>query len=159
MNTNKIVSAGFVCATIAVIGVTFGEPSFAAAAAAPPAPAGAESRYQQDRANCLAGNSIEDQKTCLKEAGARLQAARQHDLTSPSSAQLVANARKRCEPLSGDDRKACLARADGLGSTTGSVAGGGELHEYHEIVPGTPAELPPTAAGPAPTKPPVPQGQ
>lgn len=157
MSNQKIVSAAVVCATIAVIGITFGAPSFAAAAS-PPA-ADAEAHYRQDRADCLAGRTTEDQKTCLKEAGARLQAARAHDLSSPSPAQLAANARKRCEPLSGDDRKACLARADGLGTTSGSVAGGGELHEYHEIVPGVPDNLPPTAAGPAPTRPPVPQGQ
>jgi len=151
MNTDKIISAGVVAATIAVIGATFGEPGFAAT----PAPAGPEARYQQDRADCLAGKSTEDRNTCLKEAGARLQAARQHDLATPSPAQAAANARRRCEPLQGDDRKACLARADGLGTTTGSVAGGGELHEYREIVPGVRADVPPTAAGPAP----VPQGQ
>ena len=149
MVTDKIFSAGVICATLVVIGATFGEPTFAGTTAA--APSGADARYQQDRADCLAGKTTEDQKTCLKEAGARLQAAREHDLSSPSQAQLIANARKRCEPLSGDDRKACLARADGLGTTSGSVAAGGELHEYREVVPGTPADTqPPTAAGSAP---------
>jgi hypothetical protein len=158
MNTEHIRSASIVVATIALIGAAFSEPGFAATAATA-APAGAEARYQQDRADCLAGRTTEDRKTCLKEAGARLQAARRNDLATPSPAQIAANARRRCEPLQGDDRKACLARADGLGTTTGSVAGGGELHEYREVVPGVPPELPPPAAGPATSPAPVPQAQ
>src|SRR4051812_8247989 len=153
----KLVPASVFAAVIAVVGVSVGGPGFAGTAAS--APSGAEARYQQDRADCLAGKTTEDQKTCLKEAGARLQAARQHDLASPSPAERIANARRRCEPLSGDDRKACLARADGQGTTTGSVAGGGQLHEYREIVPGVPADVPPTAAGPAPTSAPTPVPQ
>jgi hypothetical protein len=53
---------------------------------------------------------------------------------------MIANAQKRCEPLAGDDRKACMERANGNGTTTGSVAAGGELHEYVQVVPGTPAK-------------------
>jgi len=153
MIRDKLVPAGVVSATLAAVGITFGG---AAHAASP----GAEARYQQDRADCLAGRTTEDQKTCLKEAGARLQAARKGDLSSPSSAQLAANARKRCDAFTGDDRRTCLARLED-GSTSGSVAGGGELREYRQIIPGVPPELPPTAAGPAATTAPtpVPQGQ
>jgi len=120
----------------------------------------AQAQYEQDRADCLAGRSTEDRRTCLREAGARLQAARAHDLSSPSPAQLAANARKRCDVFKGDDRQTCLARvADG--TVSGSVAAGGELREYREMVP--PVEsMPPTAAGPGPSHtppPPVPPGQ
>ena len=154
MITDKLIPAGVVCATILVIGATFGEPSFAGTTAA--TPSAAEARYQQDRANCLAGKTDEDQKTCLKEAGASLQAARQHDLKTPSQAERIANARKACDPLSGLDKKACLARAEGDGTTSGSVAGGGVLQENSVTVPVPVETMPPTAAGPAPA--PAPQG-
>lgn len=144
--------------TVAAVFVTFSVGAISATAAAPTA---AETRYQQDRANCLAGKTAESQKTCLKEAGAAFQASRQHDLKSGDPAQLAANERKRCEPLSGDDKKACLARAAGMDTTvSGSVAGGGQLKETVTVVPGKPADvpvetMPPTAAGPA-TLPPKP---
>ncbi len=144
--------------TVAAVFSTFSVGAISATAAAPTA---AETRYQQDRANCLAGKTAESQKTCLKEAGAALQAPREHDLKTASPAQLAANERKRCEPLSGDDKKACLARAAGMDTTvSGSVAAGGQLKETVTVVPGTPADIPvetmpPTAAGPA-TLPPKP---
>ena len=145
--------------TVVAVFSTFsvGAISANAAGAAPPTPA--EQRYQQDRANCLAGKTAESQQTCLKEAGAALQAARQHDLKSPSPAQVAANERKRCEALSGDDKKDCLKRADNIDTTvSGSVAAGGDLKETVTIIPGTPGTpatdinpetMPPTAAGPA----------
>jgi hypothetical protein len=143
--------------TVAAVFSTFsvGAISATASAATP-----AETRYQQDRADCLAGKTAESQKTCLKEAGAALQASRAHELKSTSAAQQAANERKRCEPLSGDDKKACLARVAGLDTTTsGSVAAGATLKETVTVIPGTPAAvpdpLPPSAAGPA-TLPPKP---
>jgi hypothetical protein len=142
--------------TVAAVFSTFSVGAISATAVAPGA---AEARYQQDRADCLTGKTAESQSTCLKEAGAALQASRRHDLKSSSPAQLAANERKRCEPLSGDDRKDCLKRAAGLDTTvSGSVAGGGQLKETVTVVPGTPADvpvetMPPTAAGPAPVPP------
>jgi hypothetical protein len=143
--------------TVAAVFSTFSVGAISATAAAPTP---AELRYQQDRADCLAGKTAESQKTCLKEAGAALQASREHSLKSASAAQMAANERKRCEPLSGDDKKACLARAAGVDTTTsGSVAAGGTLKETITVVPGTPAAVPDsapsTAAGPA-TLPPKP---
>ena len=143
--------------TVVAVFSTFSVGAISANAAAPTP---AETRYQQDRANCLAGKTAESQKTCLKEAGAALQASREHDLKTLSPAQLAANERKRCEPLSGDDKKTCLARATGLDTAvSGSVAGGGQLKETVTVVPGTPEipveTVPPTAAGPA-TLPPKP---
>ncbi len=63
-------------------------------------------------------------------------------------------------PLSGDDKKACLARAAGMDtSTSGSVAAGGDLKETVTVIPGVqpiqPETMPATAAGPA-TLPPKP---
>jgi hypothetical protein len=160
MKFNKTPELLAVAVTVAAVFSTF---SVGAISATATSPTPAEQRYQQDRANCLAGKTAESQQTCLKEAGAALQASREHDLKSGNSAQLAANERKRCEPLSGDDRKACLARAAGMDTTTsGSVAGGGDIKETVTVVPGTPGSadihpetMPPTAAGPA-TLPPKP---
>ena len=148
--------------TVAVVFSTFSVGAISANAAGTPTPA--EQRYQQDRANCLAGKTAESQQTCLKEAGAALQAAREHDLKTPSAARIAADERKRCEPLSGADKADCLKRAANIDTTTsGSVAGGGDIKETVTVVPGTPGTapeihpetMPPTAAGPA-TLPPKP---
>ena len=142
-----------VAVTVAAVFSTF---SVGAISANAPAPTAAEQRYTQDRADCMAGKTAESQKTCLKEAGAALQAARNHDLKTANSAQLAANERKRCDALSGGDKADCLKRAAGLDtSVSGSVAAGGDLKETTTVVPGTPGmvispeTLPPTAAGPA----------
>ena len=144
---NKISPAALltVGATLITILATFGLTSSHAASPSP-----AEARYQQDRANCLAGKTNEDQKTCLKEAGAALEAARQHDLKTGDAAEHAANERKRCEPLTGDDKKACIAIADGQGTTSGSVAAGGELHTLVTVQPGVQPDAS-SAPAPAPT--------
>ena len=150
-----------VAVTVAAVFSTFSVGAISADAAPTPA----ETRYQQDRANCMAGKTAENQATCLKEAGAALQASRLHELKSTDPTQLAANERKRCEPLSGEDKKACLDRAAGKDTTTsGSVAAGGDLKKTVTVIPGKPGTppvevnpetLPPTAAGPA-TLPPKP---
>jgi hypothetical protein len=103
----------------------------------------------------MAGKTVESRKTCLKEAGAALQASREHELKSGNSAQLAANERQRCVPLSGDDKKACLARAAGIDTTTsGGVAAGGDLKETVTVIPGVqPETMPATAAGAATLQP------
>jgi hypothetical protein len=53
------------------------------------------------------------------------------------------NAQKRCQALPDDDRRACLARMRGHGSTSGSVSGGGI---YRELV--TPEAATPTVVKP-----------
>lgn len=135
-----------VATTVAAVFSTF---SVGAISANAPAPTAAEQRYTQDRADCLAGKTAEGQKTCLKEAGAALQASRAHDLKSPSGTQVAVNERKRCDALSGDDKTDCIKRAAGIDTTvSGSVAAGGELKETVTVIPGTdgaagPATLPP----------------
>jgi hypothetical protein len=162
MKFNKTPELLGIAITVAAVFSTFSVGAISASAATP-TQTPAETRYQQDRANCMAGKTAENQATCLKEAGAALQASRAHDLKTASPAQLAANERKRCEPLSGDDKKDCLKRAAGMDTTvSGSVAAGGDLKETTTIVPGTPGSveihpetMPPTAAGPA-TLPPKP---
>lgn len=139
-----------VVTTVAAVLSTFSVSAISAHAVAPSA---AEARYQQDRADCLSGKTDESEKTCLKEAGAALQAARQHELKSPGATRVAANERARCDPLSGDDKASCLKRADGVDtSVSGGVAAGGDIKETVTVVPGTadvhPETMPATAAGP-----------
>lgn len=108
--------------------------SLAASAAGASAPASADARYQQERARCLTGQSGQALETCLKEAGAAKQQAGQGQLTD-ADAQ---NARKRCEPLGADDKRDCLARANGSSpntTSTGSVKGGGIVRETTTTIP------------------------
>lgn len=156
MNFKKIPELLAITATVAAVCSAFSLGAISAHAATP---APAEQRYQQDRANCLAGKTAESRKTCLVEAAAALQAARKHNLTTPTPEQIAANERKRCEAQSGDDKKDCLKRAAGVDTTvSGSVAGGGDIKETVTVIPGKPGTpavevnpetLPPTAAGPA----------
>ncbi len=152
MKSSKAPELLAVVVTVAAVFSTFSVGAISAnAATSTPA----DQRYEQDRANCLAGKTAESQKTCLKEAGAALQASRAHDLKSPNATQVATNERKRCDALSGDDRADCLKRAAGVDTTvSGSVAAGGDLKTTTTIVPGTPPDvhpesMPPTAAGPA----------
>lgn len=117
----------------------------AGALAADPGANEAQTRYQQERAACLGGDSGQDRETCLREAGAALAAARQGTLAPESEPMNYArNASKRCDPLPDEEREACEARMHGLGTTSGSVAGGGILRELVTV------EVEAAPAGPAP---------
>lgn len=87
----------------------------------------AQAQYLRDRAACNAGQSDEDRATCLKEAGAALQAARSGELTSESPATYRQNALLRCNEQPTDAREACIARIQN--PAQGSVGGGGLLFE------------------------------
>jgi len=112
MTFNKTPELLAVCATVAAVFSTFSVGAISATGPAVAPGTDAQVRYRQDRADCLAGKSAQDRATCLKEAGAAQQAARSQQLQSASPAQLAANARKRCEPLPEDDRKAIIALVD-----------------------------------------------
>lgn len=108
-------------------------------------------RYQRERAQCLEVNASAARAVCLQEAGAALAEARRGGLdTDPSVFEK--NARLRCEPLPADDRRDCLARMQGQGTTTGSVTGGGVYRELVTREVGVPAAAPPSASAPASTK-------
>ncbi|WCM93602.1 hypothetical protein M5C99_02375 [Acidovorax sp. NCPPB 2350] len=106
----------------------------AACAAAQAAPDGsaARERYQQDHQACLQGDTAQSRETCLREAGAALQAARAGQLAEQGAANADAYARngvQRCDVFKEEqDRKACVARVNS-GMTEGSVGGGGVLRE------------------------------
>ncbi len=110
------------------------------AAPAASANAQAQARYAQERAVCLSGQSPQDRPTCLREAAAALAESR-HGGLDDGAAPYSKNQRQRCDALTGKDRVACLARMQGQGSTSGSVAGGGMLRELV-----TPDAAPPAAA-------------
>jgi hypothetical protein len=89
-----------------------------AAALALPAVAHAdqiEKTYQQDRANCMNGNTNEDRSTCLKEAAAARAEARRGGLTTPSPQALASAADRRCQVQPLQDREDCIRRnQDGI---------------------------------------------
>jgi hypothetical protein len=89
----------------------------------------AETRYQQEKARCTAGQSSQDRATCLKEAGAALEEGRRGSLGATSATDLERNATQRCEAQPAADRAACIQRILGAGSTEGSVGGGGLIRE------------------------------
>jgi hypothetical protein len=94
----------------------------------------AKEQYQIDREKCLTGHSDEDQKTCLKEAGAAQDAANHGQLTNADS-QFQKDATARCQALGSDDREACMKRMQGQGTVSGSVGSGGILRELVTPIP------------------------
>jgi hypothetical protein len=93
----------------------------------------ASGNLQRERAACLSGRSQQDQATCLREADNAAADKRSGKLGN-SGAQFDANARLRCEALSGQDRSDCEARVMGYGNTSGSVAGGGVIREVETVL-------------------------
>jgi hypothetical protein len=98
-----------------------------ASAAGPVSPA--ESKYEQEKARCVAGQSNQDRATCLKEAGAAYDEARKGSLGATSAADLERNATQRCEAQPAADQAACIQRIVGAGAAEGSVGGGGLIRE------------------------------
>jgi hypothetical protein len=93
-------------------------------------------QYQTERDNCLNGHTNEDKKTCLKEAGAALEANRRGQLTDDNT-QYHKNATLRCQALGADNRDACLRRMQGEGSVSGSAGSGGIFRELVTPIPDT----------------------
>lgn len=121
----------------------------------------AQARYQQERARCISGESGQDYATCLREAGAALQAARRGQLDD-ADATYRSNALERCKALPPDEAKDCRDRMRGQGTSSGSVKGGGIYREKTTTEtrvlepapassPVTPVTVPAPAPAPAPT--------
>jgi hypothetical protein len=108
----------------------------ASAMAATGAATDIDSKYREDRAKCLMGQTNQDQPTCLREAGAARDAAKQGQLND-GDAKYRRNSKERCKALTGDEASDCKARMNGKGSVSGSVGQGGVLRETvtHEIKP------------------------
>ena len=117
-----------------------------ALAASKAGPSESQARYQRDVAACRIAPQGTDRAACLREAGA-VRASKEHLNADTEPGSHARNALKRCEPLPEPDRSDCVARIQGKGSTSGSVAGGGISRELvtREIV----APTPPAAVGTA----------
>ncbi|EJC65384.1 MULTISPECIES: hypothetical protein [Alcaligenes] len=77
----------------------------------------------------------EQRTTCRREAGAALQAERQHKLDKQDH-NLEANRQARCHRLPADRQQDCLKAMRGQDTTVrGSVEGGGILRETTTVVP------------------------
>jgi len=146
-NRSRGRSLGLLFAAAVLLGTTL---SAAAATGQDPAVAGAKARYEQERARCLTGESGQAKETCLREAGAALQAARQGQLDD-RGAMYQQNALQRCKPLPPQDAKDCRDRILGQGTVSGSVKGGGLYREKVtvEIGASPPAEAPSPSTMPA----------
>lgn len=93
--------------------------------------ASAEQRYRDDRAACLQ-RPVTARDACLREAAAAREAARRGQLST--GAAYEANRTLRCQALPEAEREACVRRARGEGTVSGSVESGGMLREYREII-------------------------
>jgi len=144
-NRSRSRSLGLLIAAAALLGTTL---SAAAAVGQDPAAAGARARYEQERARCLTGESGQAKETCLREAGAALQAARQGQLDD-RGAIYQQNALQRCKPLPPADAKDCRDRILGQGTVSGSVKGGGLYREKVTVEIGEPPQ--PSAEAPVPS--------
>lgn len=109
----------------------------------------ANAAYQRQRTACMNGTSNEDRSTCLREAGAALQAAKKGQLTDPQ-AQLEQNRLSRCNALPEQDRSDCVQRMQPGGVVEGSSRSGGILRESVTTEVGPPVIItPPSNAMPA----------
>ena len=116
--------SGSLCGISALLSVC----AAAAMAVANTPSADVEARYRAERATCMNGSSNQDRTTCLKEASAARDEARKGQL-SDGEGKLRQNAKQRCDALSGDEARDCMARMKGKGTTSGSAQGGGILRE------------------------------
>lgn len=82
---------------------------------------------------CNTGMTQQDRATCLREVR-NASADKRAGKLDNSGGQFKANAAKRCDVLAGQDKIACEARVSGVGTTEGSVAGGGVLREVETVV-------------------------
>ena len=82
------------------------------------------------RGACPYGIATDGSTNCMTKADYDVARARQ-DALDRDPAQYMRNALSRCESLQGDDRRDCVARIEGRGTTSGSVEGGGI---YRELV-------------------------
>lgn len=107
----------------------------------------AQRRYLQESASCMKMRDHDERANCLSEASTRRAAY----LPTPSDEApdvLLRNALRRCEPLPDVERSDCVARIQGQGTASGSVAAGGI---YRELVIREVGAAPAPASTPTPT--------
>jgi len=89
----------------------------------------ASARYEYERSLCNKGQTNQAKETCLREAGAAKQQARQGALTTLSEDQLQRNRESRCDAHPAADREYCLQRMRGAGTQSGNAQSGGISRE------------------------------
>jgi hypothetical protein len=104
----------------------------------------AQRLYERESARCMKLRPEGGRADCLSAASTR-RAAALPTAADEDPARLARNALQRCVPLPEPDRADCVARVQGQGTTSGSVAAGGI---YRELV--TREALPASAAASAP---------
>ncbi|MDB5965545.1 MAG: hypothetical protein JWQ72_2045 [Polaromonas sp.] len=100
---------------------------------------------RSEAAACNSGMTQQDRETCLREVR-NANADKRAGKLDNAGGQFNANAAQRCEVLTGQDKIACEARVAGVGTTQGSVAGGGVIKEVETVVvpkDGTPVNIQP----------------
>src|SRR6202007_1916078 len=108
-------------------------PTIAIGAAHAESVAQAQANYQQDKNDCLNGQTSESKKTCLREAGAALNDAKNGKLEKFNT-NFKANAMARCQVFKKEDDRQLCERRQREGTVSGSVAGGGDIREYTETI-------------------------
>lgn len=111
-------------------------------------------RHRQERAACLTLQDAEARADCARDAGAAYAHAKRNrpsDIDPP----FAKNALRRCEALTGDENRDCMARMNGQGTTSGSVAGGGIYRELVVVETIAPPSGPTAATEPVMPKTPV----
>lgn len=94
-----------------------------------------EAQYQREKAVCTSGQSNQDRATCLREAGAAYQQAKQGKLSAGANPQYSQNAVERCKALPAQDQLDCQRRIDNPSDVEGSAQSGGILRKDVTIVP------------------------
>lgn len=116
------------------IAIRLAAPALAAAALLAPfaavsqtaAASTAQERYAQEREKCMTNNTQDSHATCLREAGAALQASRNGQLTGAAGNEA---ATQRCTVFKDAAEQAECARRVQNAPAGGSVPGGGVLRE------------------------------
>lgn len=111
--------------------------------------------HQRELADCRSGRTGQALSACLREAHASYAQAQRGGLDNGAAAY-AANARQRCNALSGSDKSDCLDRMAGHGTVSGSVESGGMLRELTTYSVGArpAASAPPPKPRPVPVDPP-----
>ncbi len=86
-----------------------------------------------EMAACNNGTTQQSRDTCMTEVR-NANAAKRAGQIDNAGGQFGANAMQRCNVLQGEEKIACEARVVGIGSSQGSVAGGGVVTQVETVV-------------------------
>jgi hypothetical protein len=96
---------------------------------------GIQTKYERERAVCIADKIGQDRALCLRDAEVARGAALRGQLTNPEDVNYRRNSLERCQVFKGDDAKECRERILGGANVSGSVDAGGVLRERVTIEP------------------------